>query len=113
MTSSGFAQTVTLVGRAKSGTDTLGNDVFAETSTDSPGIFAPGGSTEQLQGQDVVTDQPAVFLPTGTSVAVIDAVVVGGQRFEVDGEPNIWPPNPFTGWQPEYSVQVKLRRVTG
>lgn len=108
-----FTVPVVLSSRVKSGTDSYGNDVYTPTNSTVDGIFAPGGSVEQLQGQDVVTDQPTVFLPTGTAVAAVDAVTVGGQRFEVDGTPNVWPPNPFTGWLPEFSVQVKLKRVTG
>jgi hypothetical protein len=105
-----FGQTVSLVKRVKSGTDAYGNDVYTETATSVAGAYAPAGSTEQLQGQDVVTTQPTVFLPPGTSVAAVDAIDVAGQRFEVDGVPNVWG-NALTGWQP--GVEVRLKRVTG
>jgi hypothetical protein len=108
-----FTVPVTLKRRTVSGQDALGNDVFTTVDVSLAGVFAPGGSLEQLQGQDVVTDQPSVFLPTGTAVDAVDAVAVNGLLYEVDGEPNVWPPHPFTGWQPEYSVEVKLRKVTG
>lgn len=104
-----FGQTVSLVKRVKSGTDSFGNDVYTMTSTDVLGAYAPGGSTEQVQGQDVVVTQPTVYLPAGTDVSSVDAIDVAGQRFEVDGLPNNWQ-NPFTGWRP--GVEVKLRRVT-
>jgi hypothetical protein len=54
-----------------------------------------------------------VYLLTGTDVAAIDSVTVGGLAYEVSGDPSSWPPNPFSGWQPDYSVEVRLRRVTG
>lgn len=105
-----FGETVSLVTRVKSGTDAYGNDIWTETATDVPGAFVPGGSTEQLQGQDVVTTQPTVLLPPDTSVTAVDAVDVAGQRFEVDGMPNVWT-SPLTGRQ--FGVEVRLKRVTG
>jgi len=105
-----FAQTVTVVKRVKSGTDSFGNDVFTTTQVDVPGAFNPGTSAELVQGQDLLTVQPSVYLPPGTDVAAIDAVQVGGLLYEVDGSPNAWT-NPYTGWNP--GTEVKLRRVTG
>ena len=105
-----FGQSVSLVKRTKSGVDAFGNDVFTTTSTVVSGVFAPGGSSEQIQGQDVIVSQPTVYLPAGTDVAAVDAIDINGDRFEVDGSPNDWR-NPFTGWRP--AVEVRLRRVTG
>lgn len=104
-----FGQVVSLVKRVKSGEDALGNDVFSTSSTDVLGAFTPGGSSEQVQGQDTVITQPTVYLPAGTDVSAVDAIDVEGDRYEVDGSPNDWQ-NPFTGWRP--GVEVKLRRVT-
>lgn len=108
-----FTVPVTLKRRTVSGQDPLGNDVFTTVDVAVAGVFAPRGSIEQLQGQDIITTQPVVYLPTGTDVDAVDAVTVNGSLYEVDGEPNVWPPHPLTGWQPEYSVEVRLRRVTG
>lgn len=108
-----FTVPVVLKGRTVSGQDAFGNDVYSVTEETTDGIFAPGGSVEQVQGQDVVITQPTVYLRTGTSVAAVDAVTVGGLDYEVSGEPAAWPPNPFTGRQPEFSVEVRLRRTTG
>ncbi|MCW2898488.1 MAG: hypothetical protein JWO67_753 [Streptosporangiaceae bacterium] len=108
-----FTVPVVLVSRTVTGEDSFGNDVYGPVESTVDGIFAPGGSTEQVQGQDVVTTQPTVYLRTGTSVAAVDALRISGVIYEVDGQPNAWPPNPYSGWQPEFSVEVKLRRVTG
>lgn len=108
-----FTVPVVLKTRVKSGEDNFGNDVFTETDLPTQGVFAPGSSAELVQGQDVVTTQPTVYLPTGTDVSAIDALTVNGLQFEVDGAPMVWPPHPMTGWQPDYSVEVRLRRVTG
>ena len=105
-----FGRSVSLVRRSKSGTDAYGNDVFATTSTVVAGAFAPGGSTEQVQGQNVVITQPTLYLPPGTDVSAVDAIDIDGDRFEVDGTPTDWV-NPFTGWNP--GVEVRLKRVTG
>lgn len=101
---------ITLVTRAKSGTDSYGNDVYGETTTTVVGAFAPGGSSELIQGQDTVITQPTVYLPAGTDVTSVDEVEVNGLRYLVDGEPNAWV-SPFTGWAP--GVEVRLERVTG
>lgn len=108
-----FTVPVTLNKRVKSGTDSYGNDVFTSVPATVAGVFAPGGSSEQVQGQDLLTTQPTVYLLTGTNVAAIDSVTVGGLDYEVDGDARSWPSNPFSGWQPDYSVEVRLKRVTG
>lgn len=105
-----FGVNVTVVSRAVSGTDSLGNDVFTLTKTVVLGAFAPGGSTELVQGQDIVITQPVAYLPPGTVVGPSDAVQVAGTTYEVDGSPNAWL-SPFTGWQP--GVEVRLKAVTG
>lgn len=105
-----FAQTVTLITRTVTGQDAYGNDIYGETSTTATAAFNPGTSAEVVQGQDLVTIQPSLYLPPEVDPQPVDAVEVGGQRFEVDGDTNVWQ-SPFTGWQP--GNVLKLRRVTG
>lgn len=90
--------------------DADGNDVFSTSSVAVPGcLFAPGGGSETLGNQDTVVDQPTLYVPTGTVVpSPIDAVMVMGLTYEIDGSPNSWPSNP-TG----YSIVIRLRAVTG
>lgn len=103
---------VTIIKRTRNGRDSMGNDVWTETRTDTRGVFNPGSSVELVQGQDVLTIQPTLVVPVGTAIASTDAVEVptGGDPYEVDGAPAA-PQSPFTGWQP--GVVVRLRRVTG
>jgi hypothetical protein len=102
----------TVTKRVKSGTDSLGNDVWTTTSVPLLAqAFDPGVSLEQVQGQDVITTQPTVYYPPGSDVAAIDAVTIFGRTYEVDGEPIVNLQSPFTGWQP--GVIVRLKRVTG
>lgn len=111
-----FGLTITFVTKGpKTGRDGDGNSTYTPTSQDVPGcMFAPGGSTELVQGQDQVTDQPTIYAPTGTNVGAPDSVIVPGfGTYEVDGLPQAWPPHPRTGWQPSNSVVVKLKRVSG
>lgn len=103
-------QVMTVVKRVKSGTDSLGNDTWTEVRTDVRGVFNPGGSSESVQGQDILVVQPTVAFPPGTDVDAIDAVEINGDRFEVDGSPNNMV-NVFTGWNP--GIIVKLKRVAG
>jgi hypothetical protein len=37
-----------------------------------------------------------VFVPYGTDVSFIDAVIVAGVQYEVNGQPDIWK-SPFSG----------------
>lgn len=106
-----FGTTVTLITRSVIGRDGDGNDIYQDVQTVLPGCaFDPGGSTELVQGQDLVTTTPTLYAPAGTVIGPVDAILVAGQTFEVDGTPNTYT-NPFTGWQP--GVVVKLRAVTG
>ena len=103
-------ETVTLVARAVTGQDGDGNDVYGETLTDVIGGFDPAIGFERVGGMDQVSTQPQVYLPPGTVVDSVDAVVVRGLRYEVDGTTNDWR-SPFTGWAP--GVVIPLKRVTG
>jgi hypothetical protein len=108
--------TVTLVTQGSpTGQDQYGNDTYTPVETTVPGcLFAPGGSTETVNGQDVVVTQPTVYAPTGTPVTAYDkAIVTGYGTFDVDGKPQAWPPSPFSGWQPRNSVVIRLREVQG
>lgn len=111
-----FGLTVTLVTKgAATGVDPLGNKTYTPTSRSVKGcVYAPGGSVETLGGQDTVVTQPTLYMPAGTMPDPIDQVTVPGfGTFEVDGQPQIWPKNPFTGWQPSNPVVVRLLQVSG
>lgn len=107
-----FTVPVTLVTRTLSGRDNDGNDRYITVNTTIAGVFAPGGSTESTDGGDTVITQPTVYLPLPAPTAV-DEVLVNGATFEVDGDPSVWPANPYTGHQPDYPVVVRLRKVNG
>lgn len=108
-----FASTVRLVTRTKTGVDGYGNDAYGETVTTVQGVVGPGPSGEITTAQDLVTTQPTAYLPAGVQVTAIDALETGGVRYEVDGDPQDWPANPWTGWRPPLPTVVPLRRVTG
>lgn len=112
MTGYPFAQQVTWVSRTVSGQDAYGNDTFNEVLTVTSAVFAPGGSTELTAGRDTVTTQPTLYgVDTSLPVKATDVFLIGGQPFEVDGDPQVYQPNPFTGSQ--FGAVVKLRKVTG
>lgn len=111
MTTFAYGDTVTIVSRALTGQDEFGNDVYSETSVDVPRVPVwPRASSENVQGEDQVIIGLAALLPAGTDVAAIDAVIVAGARYEIDGEPARFR-SPFTNLNP--GVQVNLTRVTG
>jgi len=107
-----FGETVTIITRAITGHDADGNDVFGDVSTDIPNsIFAPAGSTEKVQGEDVVTIGATVYLPDGTPTPkATDRVSARGDLYEIDGDPQVYS-NPFTGDEP--GAVLRLLRVTG
>lgn len=106
-----IGHTVTLVTRTRSGVDSDGNDVLTETPTDVAGcVVWPRGSSELLQGQDTTIAGLWVLFPAGTTVTAIDAVIVDGDTWEVDGDPEQHR-SPFTGRSP--GVVVALSKVRG
>lgn len=108
--------TVTFIRKGTpTGRDARGNDMFTPVSTDVAGcLFAPATSSEVTLGGDTVTTPATVYAPTGTEVSAIDQIDVPGYGlFEVDGTPEVWPANPFTGWQPPRNVVIRLKQVTG
>lgn len=105
-----YPTTVTLVRRTKGAPDSLGNDTWTEGASPAKAIYSPGGSSEQIQGRDTVVTTATVYLEPSADVRYIDAVIVAGQRFEIDGEPITWT-SPFTAWTP--GVEVHLRRAAG
>lgn len=105
-----YGPPITLIKRVKGSPDNYGNDTWTTVETTVSGAFDPGGSSESVQGQDLLTTQPTVYLPPGTNVGAVDAVRVAGLIYEVDGLPAA-PQSPFTNWQP--GIVVRLKRVTG
>jgi hypothetical protein len=123
-----FSTPIAVARRTVTGRDALNNDVYGEVATVVLGAFAPGPSSEVVQGQDTVVTQPTVYLPTGTAVDAVDVIVVDpvldtsgaatydargrvvGDRYSVDGTPLTWS-SPFSSWAP--GVEVRLRKVTG
>jgi hypothetical protein len=101
------------VQRVKTGADAYGNDVWAETPVSVDAVFAPGSSSELIQGQDTVLTHPSLYLPTDSPPAPTDRVTVDGVIYDVDGQPDVWPASPFTGRQPDYPIVVRLLNVTG
>lgn len=108
-----FTIPISLIGRAATAEDTYGDDVLS----DAPpvvvaGVFYPGTSGENTEGQDQVITQPTVYLPD-VDLTAVDAVIVNGVTYEVDGDPLNWPANPFTAWRSPLPLQVPLRKVSG
>jgi hypothetical protein len=110
----GFGETVTLLSRTVSGRDADGNDVYTTVETPVPGsVFAPFGSTELIQGQDTSIQNPTIYLgdPTVIPKATDRVRRPNGEVYEIDGVPQVFPPNPFTGER--VGAVLRLERVTG
>lgn len=85
--------------------DDLGNVVYDETeATDDGWLFAPAGFTELVQSQDTVISNPSLYKLGATSTpSAVDAVIVDGVTYEVDGQPQLWP----------LGVVIRLENATG
>lgn len=104
--------TASLVTRAKTGEDSDGNDILGETTVSVPAVFAPAGSVESVAGRDLVIDSDTFYLAAaaGLSPDAFGAIDYQGQRFEINGSPQLWV-SPFSGQTAGWAVPVK--RVSG
>jgi head-tail adaptor len=107
-----FSVPVTLLSTAVTGRDEYGNDVreATETPVDALAVW-PRASDEQTQGRDTVIVGLTAVLPYGTEVHATDRLRFDGKVWEIEGEPGVWGPSPFTG--NVAGVEVALTRVEG
>jgi len=109
-----YGETVTLISRTVTGQDADGNDIYTDVETLVPGsVFAPFGGTELIQGQDTVISNPTIYLgdPSVTPSATDKVRRANGEVYDIDGQPQVYPPNPFTGER--VGAVLRLERVTG
>lgn len=100
------------VGQQTSGSYYENTEGVEAAPVDTTVIFAPGGSVENTQSGDTVTTQPNLYdVDPSLPVAALDVFVVANRRYEVDGEPQRYQQDPFTGNQ--VGLVVALRKVTG
>lgn len=110
MTTFPFAESFTILTETVTSQDSDGNDVRTATEVATRGAFAPEGSTELIQGENIVLTHPTVYLEDGAPVpTAADKMRVRGLLYDVDGEPSVFL-NPFTGTQP--GPVVRLLKVT-
>lgn len=106
-------QTYTLITRTPNGApDAYGNVIFTETSQQVSGCASwPETESENQTGtRDTSTVARYVLLPPGTVVTDVDALIIEGQRWEVDGNPEV-AVSPLTGTQG--GVEVRVKWITG
>lgn len=88
---------VTLVRRTVTGTDDFNNDIYSSTTEEAgPCSVQPSTSRESLGFAEQLITGIVVFLPYGTNVNYLDAVIVDGVQYEINGAPDTWA-SPFTG----------------
>lgn len=106
----GFTKTVTLVRRTKGPVDKFGNDTYIDSASPAVAVVGVINGTEQEQGRDTATKRVPLYLQPGTNVSHLDAVIIDGERWEIDGVPTRYM-HALTGWTP--GVEINCRRVTG
>lgn len=98
--------------RASGGSAYDGTSYTEAAAVPTSAVFAPGGSTEITNGGDTVTTQPTLYdVDVSLAVTALDLFVIGADRYEVDGKPQVYPPNPFDGSQ--HGQVIQLLEVSG
>ena len=92
-----YGQMVTILHRTVTGRDEYGNDTYTSTSeVVGPCSVQQGSSRENQAFNDQVITGVTVFMPYGTEVGYLDAIVINGVQYEVNGDPAVWV-SPFSG----------------
>lgn len=74
------------------GYDDYGEPVYPEPRTESWACwYEPRGSSEAVVAQEQQIDGLWLYLPLAAPLSAADAVVVAGDRYEVEGEPGRQP----------------------
>lgn len=106
-----YGQTVTIVRRVPAGRDEYNNDKFTDQTVDVPRVVvAPANSSETYQFTEQTDDTVMLYFPTGTDISFLDAVLIDGDKYEVQGNAQSFI-SPFSGHNSP--VQVRVNRVTG
>lgn len=93
-----FGRTITLHSRAVTGQDADGNDVYGDTDTTLTNVPVwPRTSSEIVQGQDTTIVGMACIVPSSVNPHAVDAVSIGADRYQIDGEPGDYTQSPLTG----------------
>ena len=106
-----YSVTITLVHRVLDGLDEYQNDTYRdEPETVAGVVFAPGGSSEDVQFTDTVSTSATFYLPYGTAVGPYDAILYNGQKYEIRGEPQAYR-SPFSN--NTAPIEVRTAVVSG
>jgi Phage head-tail joining protein len=107
-----YSQTITLIQRTLTGVqDEYGNDTYDETQIEVDYcVVQPSSSAEVVQWTEQVSTDIAIFVPYGTVVTELDAFLINGITYEVQGVPQDWR-SPFSG--NVSPTQIRASVVTG
>jgi hypothetical protein len=98
----------TLVQRDATGEDALGDPTYGLVETATVVELQQVGSGEDLDG-GLLTSRYRVWLPADAPIDGWDAIEVGGETYELDGDPNpVW--NPSTQSVHHVEAEVTLAR---
>lgn len=120
MTTFPFAKTATLIKRVRSALNVDGNDTYVDHFSPLKNVVT-WPSTSSLVGQGLriemrTGDQATAVaslnavVPPGTDITALDAMILDGITWEVEGDPSIYQ-SPWTGNDP--GIVVRLVKVTG
>ena len=105
-----FPESFTIVTQGVIGQDGDGNDVLGDVETPTSGAFAPAGSTELIQGEQVTITHDTIYLTDGAPVPKsTDKIRARGNLYDLDGDAGVLH-NPFTGDEP--GAVLRLLKVT-
>lgn len=88
---------VTVRHRTVSGQDDYGNDTYSYTTAEvGPCSIQQASSREDVSFNDQVITGITVYMPPGTDIEYIDAMIIDGIEYEINGEPETFK-SPFSG----------------
>lgn len=97
----GFTTSIRIERRLPGSFDACGDEsvVYSDSEIITQAVYAPSATDESETGErDSQSARAVLYLPLGTKVGVFDKITTfDGLRWDVDGEPNTWLNNPFTG----------------
>lgn len=71
--------------------------------------IAPGETETDFDRRETAVVEVTLYCPAGADIKAGDRVLLPGDSitYAVDGQPKVWPPSPWTGWQPGIDVRVR------
>lgn len=102
-----YGRTITVIRPAER--DTNGDPLSPPDPHSVDGVAIGWGETStNYDGREATVTDITLYCPAGADIRAGDRVDLDdGNRYIVDGQPKVWGPSPWTGWDPGVVVALK------